>query len=182
MIKTWIIVAGTGIITAVSWRSLGHTRSHGFSRFFAFEAILVMIVMNSPSWFDDPFSIRQMISWLMLSGAFLLAIHGFQLLHKVGRPQKATSESPNLSFENTSTLVTVGAYRFIRHPLYASLLLLAWGAGLKVVSPLSAGLTIGATAFLVATAKAEERENITRFGEAYREYMSRTRLFIPYIL
>ena len=37
-------------------------------------------------------------------------------------------------FESTTTLVTAGAYRYIRHPLYESGLMLAWGAALKAPS------------------------------------------------
>jgi len=39
-----------------------------------------------------------------------------------------------------------------------------------------------ASASLLATAKAEEAENISRFGPAYRDYMARSRLFIPFVL
>ena len=84
--------------------------------------------------------------------------------------------------ENTSTLVTVGAYRLIRHPLYASLLALVSCAYLK--NPLAiAGivLALGASSFLVATSIAEESENLMGFGAAYAAYMKRTRRFIPFL-
>ena len=48
----------------------------------------------------------------------------------------------NLAFENTVKLVEVGLYRFIRHPMYASLLLLAWGAFLKHPLFLTFGLAL----------------------------------------
>jgi protein-S-isoprenylcysteine O-methyltransferase Ste14 len=38
-----------------------------------------------------------------------------------------------------------------------------------------------ATLFLIATAKADERECIRFFGVSYQEYMKRTKMFIPYI-
>jgi protein-S-isoprenylcysteine O-methyltransferase Ste14 len=38
-----------------------------------------------------------------------------------------------------------------------------------------------ATAFLVATAKVEEAEDLRHFGTAYQEYMGRTRMFIPFL-
>lgn len=39
---------------------------------------------------------------------------------------------------------------------------------------------LGATGFLLATAKVEEAENIGYFGTAYRAYMKRTKMFIPF--
>jgi len=55
------------------------------------------------------------------------------------------------------------------------------GVALKHVTPGRIALAIIATGFLVATAKVEERENIERFGEEYRTYMTRTRRFIPFL-
>jgi len=85
-------------------------------------------------------------------------------------------------WENTERLVTTGIYRYIRHPMYSSLLFLAWGAFLKSVSITTFVLTGVATLSLVAAAKAEEEENVTRFGQAYKVYMKRTRRFVPFVL
>jgi protein-S-isoprenylcysteine O-methyltransferase Ste14 len=35
---------------------------------------------------------------------------------------------------------------------------------------------------LAATAKVEEREDVARFGDEYREYMRRTRRFVPFVV
>ena len=76
----------------------------------------------------------------------------------------------------------VGAYHWIRHPLYASLLTLSWSAYLKEPFEIaSIVLTLGASGFLITTAIAEERENLLRFGAAYAEYMKRTRRFVPFV-
>ena len=94
----------------------------------------------------------------------------------IGRPAPTAVPTANLPIENTTTLVTVGAYRWIRHPLYASLLALACCAWLK--DPLGAGsmaLAVGSGGCLLATAIAEEKENLQRFGAAYAEYMKSTR-------
>ena len=75
---------------------------------------------------------------------------------------------PLLCFEKTTQLVTTGAFKYIRHPLYSSLLLLAWGVFFKRPSWVGAGVALGATAFLLATAKVEELENIRYFGATYQ--------------
>ncbi|MEK7249602.1 MAG: isoprenylcysteine carboxylmethyltransferase family protein, partial [Bacteroidota bacterium] len=137
------------------------------------ELVLILILINVEHWFNEPFSVLHVFSWLALLASLLLAIHGFYLLRVIGRPQG--------SFEDTTKLVTLGAYKYIRHPLYCSLLLGAWGAFLKDVSPLSIGLVIAASAFLVETAKVEETENVKRFGQEYADYMKETKMFIPFL-
>jgi protein-S-isoprenylcysteine O-methyltransferase Ste14 len=42
-------------------------------------------------------------------------------------------------------------------------------------------MTLGASGFLLATALAEEGENLKRFGAAYADYKKRTRRFIPFV-
>lgn len=160
-------------ILALSWGSLLHPRTHGFYRFFAFEAILVLVLTNLAYWFRQPFSPLQLLSWLLLLASLLLAAHSFWLLRRVGKPQGR--------IENTAVLVASGAYHYIRHPLYASLLLFALGAFLKHPSPAGIGLLPGIVAFLIATAKVEEGENLRRFGTLYADYMKATRMFIPFL-
>ena len=172
-IKLVIFAIVSGGIIFVSWTSFRNPRSHGFYRFFAFESTLVLILLNLDNWFRDPFSIHQIVSWLLLLCSIVLAAHGFYLLHVIGRPKSG--------IKSTTTLVMVGAYKYIRHPLYSSLLFLAWGVFFKDVSLLGGILTSVATAFLIVTAKMEEAENIQKFGVEYAAYMKTTRMFIPFL-
>ncbi len=166
----------------MSWRPLRSLRSHGFYRFFAFELLAALVLLNVPVWFRDPLSARQLASWCLGAASIGLAVEGFRLLRLVGGPAPAAARDANLAFENTTTLVTVGAYRFIRHPLYASLVALAWCAYLKdPLAPVGTALTLAASGFLAATAAAEERENLEAFGAPYAAYMTRTKRFIPFL-
>jgi protein-S-isoprenylcysteine O-methyltransferase Ste14 len=174
MIKPVLFVFVSILIVMFSWPYLSDRRSHGFYRFFAFECILALVLLGSGRWFQEPFIPRQILSWLLLLGSLFMALHGFFLLVARGKPQG--------SFENTTRLVTVGAYRYIRHPLYASLLLLTWGAFLKQPDLLNSALMLAATAFLIATTRMEEAENLAHFGEEYAHYMSTTKMFIPWLL
>jgi protein-S-isoprenylcysteine O-methyltransferase Ste14 len=99
----------------------------------------------------------------------------------MGEQDAQRDDAPMLDFEKTTTLVTTGVYRYIRHPLYSSLFLLGWGIFFKDPSWFGGGLAAAATLLLVATAKMEERENLRYFGAEYREYMQRTKLFVPFI-
>jgi protein-S-isoprenylcysteine O-methyltransferase Ste14 len=181
-VRVAIFLAASGAFILLSWRPLRDLRSHGFYRFFAFEFLSALILLNAPVWFRDPLSARQLVSWFLGAVSIGLAIEGFRLLRAIGRPAPTATRSANLAFENTTTLVTVGAYRLIRHPLYASLLALVWCAYLK--EPLAIGgmvLALSASGFLIATAVAEERENLKSFGAPYAAYMKRTRRFVPFV-
>jgi protein-S-isoprenylcysteine O-methyltransferase Ste14 len=175
MIKFIIFAIASVIIIWVSWAPLQvrDRRSHGFFRFFAWESILALILLNVEYWFTEPFSMPQFISWLLLCASLFLVVHGVHLLRVIGKPRG--------QFENTTALVKLGAYRFIRHPLYSSLLLLTWGVFFKHLSLLGSVLALVATAFLVATARIEEMENMNKFGEDYAAYMKTTKMFIPFV-
>ncbi len=167
----WIVFAVVSLgIVFISWKSLPKPRSHGFYRFFAFELLLILLLSNIDYWIEDPYSLYQLISWVLLSASLILAIHGFYLLRVIGKPQTAVQGSSDFGFENTANLVTIGAYNYIRHPLYTSLLLMDWGIFFKHRTLLSGSLALGVSAFLIATAKAEEKENLDRFGEEYSRY------------
>ncbi|MFN2270461.1 MAG: methyltransferase family protein [Anaerolineae bacterium] len=171
----------TACFAYLSRASLRAPRSHGFYRFFAWEVILILVLLNIDAWFREPFSWHQLISWLLLTFSAVLVIVGVFLLQRMGEPDAQRDDAPMVAFEKTTTLVTRGAYRYIRHPLYSSLLFLAWGVFFKAPCWLAGMLATVATLFLVATARVEEAENLRFFGEAYREYIKRTKMFIPFL-
>lgn len=177
-----LFVAASAAILWLSRRPLRDPRSHGFYRFFAFEFLAVLILLNMPRWFHDPLSPLQLVSWFCGAASIALAMEGFRLLRVLGRPSPVRPPGATLGFENTTTLVTAGIYRWIRHPMYASLLALDGCAYLK--DPFAAGSLVaglGAAGFLIATAVAEERENLVRFGPEYAAYMKGTRRFVPFL-
>ncbi len=181
ILKIAIFATATAAILYISRASLRSRGSHGFYRFFAWEAILALTVLNVEYWFDEPFSVPQFVSWACLAVSLFLVIHGVRLLHAIGEPNAARNDAALIGLEKTTTLVTVGAYKYIRHPLYSSLLFLTWGVFLKSPSLVGGCLALLATLFLTATARVEETENISYFGAAYREYMEHTRMFIPFV-
>lgn len=171
-----ILIPGTILIIIFSWfLSIKHKRYHGVIRFFSFESIFILVLINSPVWFKNPFSINQVISWILLILSIYFAIAGFMLLSNLGKPQGG-------NFENTSVIVKAGLYKYIRHPLYLSLFLVGTGAMLKNTEIFQ--LFLG-TVNLIAiwlTARVEENEMIAKFGNDYRNYMLETKMFIPFIL
>ena len=181
LIRTIVFIGVTVLLAYLSRAALLNPRSHGFCRFFAWESILGLILMNLPVWSLDPLAPHQLVSWVCLITSIVMAIQGFRLLHLVGKPTAARTDSELFGFEKTSSLVTVGLYGYIRHPLYAALLFLAWGAFLKEFSIPGILLISSASIFLFFTAKLDEAECLKYFGPAYKDYMGRTKNFVPFL-
>lgn len=168
------LITGTILIALFSWYySVKYGRYHGIPRFFSFESIFILVVLNLKTWFHNPFSTLQLASWICLISSAYMGITGFLLLWKRGNPIK--------NLENTTVLVRSNLYRFIRHPLYSSLLLAGTGVMLKYPAPLQIALGMVNIIALYFTAKIEEKELIEKFGDEYSEYMKETKMFIPYI-
>jgi len=179
--QTILFIVATTFLFFISRKSLLHLDAHGFYRFFVFECTMACVVVNLPHWFCDPFSPEQIASWLFLLNSILLVILSYYFLSKFGGSAERKDTTTNFEFENTVKLVTEGIYKYIRHPMYGSLLFLVIGAFLKHVTPVTIALTVASLIFLILTAKIEEKENIKFFGVAYEEYMEKTKMFIPFI-
>ncbi len=168
-----VLICGTVVLVLFSWYfSIRDKRYHGISRFFSFESIFILFLLNWRVWFRDPFSLYQVISWILLIASIYPVIAGFLLLKKSGKSED--------SLENTTVLIKSGIYKYIRHPLYCSLLLLGTGIMFKDMGLLQliAGIVNLVAVFI--TAKIEEKEMIAKFGKQYIEYMQETKMFIPY--
>jgi protein-S-isoprenylcysteine O-methyltransferase Ste14 len=179
--KTILFIACTLVLALISWRSLRNPRVHGFYRFFAFEGILMLAFLNFDAWFWDPFTWVQIVSWILLSASAYFVLAGVLELHTRGAPVPVPPGGTDLPFEHTTVLITSGVYRYVRHPMYLSLLLLTWGIALKDPASLQVSVAIANTMFLLKTAEIEERENIAKFGGAYEAYRSRSWRFFPHV-
>ncbi len=175
-----VFLLGSAGLVFVSRQSLLNVRAHGFYRFFAWEILLALFLFNLHGWFDEPLAWHQLISWFLLIASIPLVLIGVGVLHTTSK--SASREDPSLlGLEKTSKLVTAGLYRYIRHPMYSSLLCLGWGLVFKSPSWLDTGLALLCTIFLFLTARTEEQEDIAFFGDEYQEYMKHSKMFIPFI-
>jgi len=178
-IKVIIFTLASAGFIWVSWPSLRNFRSHGFYRLFAWQSILILILLNIDYWLTNPFGIYQIISWLLLTNSLYLVIYGYLSLRRSLKSYGMRDDPLLKSIERTSVLVTDGAYRYIRHPIYSAGLFGTWGIFFKRPSLASVCLSMTATALLIITAKMEEAENIIFFGNKYQKYMERTKMLIP---
>jgi protein-S-isoprenylcysteine O-methyltransferase Ste14 len=103
-----------------------------------------------------------------------LAVRGWAVLTLGG------SFSTYVQVEAEQTVVTRGPYRWVRHPAYTGLLLIAMGFGIGAAHWLS--LMICAIVPLLGVLpriKVEESELVRVLGDRYRSYQQQTRRLVP---
>ncbi len=182
MLEWPFFIAGTVVLAYLSRASLRAPKSHGFFRFFAWELMLILLAMSHGRWGNTVSTPDQIASVVMMNISLLLVFSGYLSLFMFGKHDANRDDACLLLIEKTTRLVTRGLYRYIRHPIYSSLLFLDWGLFFKEMSWLSAGISFLASIFLLLASRAEENENIDYFGSQYQKYMASTKLFIPFLL
>ena len=133
----------------------------------------VHIFTHLLSMFD--YALPRWTSWPALLVFALSLVLRFKAQQDLG-----ASWSSTIELADTHHLVTSGIYGYIRHPIYASLIL--WSLAQPVLlQNLIAGLAgICAVALIwIVRVPAEERMMRDRFGEAYSEYIRRTGKLLP---
>lgn len=182
MIELAVFIVLSIPLVIISYRSILIPGSHGFNRFFGWEGTLWLAISNIRYWFIDPTGIKQLISWVFLFYSLYLVIAGVILLKKKGKAQQSRSDTALFEFEKTTRLVETGLYRRIRHPLYGSLIFLSWGIFLKHPSYFLLVVSLFSTVMYYMTALKDEKECIVYFGDRYIDYMTRTKMFVPFLI
>jgi protein-S-isoprenylcysteine O-methyltransferase Ste14 len=97
-----------------------------------------------------------------------------------GRLYLKNNWADHVRIYDDQTLITTGPYRWVRHPLYASLIWMFYGAALAYLNPLAAIET--ALIFIPAMhyrSNQEERALAATFQQRYTAYRQRTGRFFP---
>jgi protein-S-isoprenylcysteine O-methyltransferase Ste14 len=89
--------------------------------------------------------------------------------------------TPVIQLRRDHQLIRTGPYRYIRHPVYTAILLVALGGTLFFLSLPVGVLTVLLFGLAYYRARLEEAllASPEGFGETYREYMGRTGRFLP---
>lgn len=98
-----------------------------------------------------------------LAGVLLIAV-GWAQIHRAGG------------------MVQNGIYRYIRHPQYTGIFLFTAGWILHWPSVITLAIWPVLIAAYVWLSRMEERMAIEEFGDAYRDYMARSKRFIPWVV
>lgn len=131
-----------------------------------------------PRWVA--FAQVELPAWIRLAGAPLaiagLALFKWMFIH-LGLNVTSTS-MPRAQ----ATLITSGPYRWVRHPMYSTVLILVLAVTLLTANLVVAFGGLGMFALLIARSRLEEQRLVEKFGDAYRAYQRRTGRVVPRVL
>jgi len=156
-------------------RATSRARPHGRRRapvvvnFAAFGAYVPSLLAFSGS------SAGSAALMLAMSGALLAGVGAALVVRSRAELGAAWSFVPKA--DQGTGLVTTGPYRFVRHPIYLGLALLAMGEALAFASWPALTIVVSAVIpTLVWRARSEERLLSCTFGDRYTVYRQRTRM------
>lgn len=86
-----------------------------------------------------------------------------------------------MSVKESPELVTSGPYAYVRHPIYAGVILALLGSGLAT-SVLWLAISLAMAGYFVYAAYREEALLAREFPDAYPAYRARTRMLVPFLL
>ena len=104
------------------------------------------------------------LSFVFIGGGFWLISAGWQRLYEA---------------QKRRGLATGGVYARMRHPQYAGFILIMFGFLLQWPTILTLAMFPVLVVMYVRLAKAEERDTLAEFGDAYANYMKDVPAFIP---
>jgi protein-S-isoprenylcysteine O-methyltransferase Ste14 len=112
-----------------------------------------------------PLPVQIIFGIILVVTAFFLARAGMKIVFNTPR------EKPGVIRE--------GLFRFVRHPIYFSEILVYLGLLFFRLSLAAAFIWVIAIAFLTCISRYEEKLLVARFGDDYRQYMKDVRMFLP---
>lgn len=139
--------------------------------------LLPLVYLFTPALAFADYPLPAFVPWI---GAVLMALSLW--LFWRSHADLGRNWSVSLELREGHELVTGGVYGHIRHPMYAAIWLWAFAQGMLLANWLAGWLIVPAFAVMyLLRVSREERLMCESFGEAYREYMSRTGRLFPRI-
>lgn len=136
----------------------------------------VLLHVAVPSWMHwASLPLPEWVRWIGVGAGLLVMPAAHWVLHTLGR-----NVSETVLTKDEHELVTNGPYRWIRHPLYTTGIVLFSALGLVAASWFILGWTLVALAGVRGVViPREEQELLVRFGGEYEEYIRRTGAMLP---
>jgi protein-S-isoprenylcysteine O-methyltransferase Ste14 len=181
-----IVVTACWAVFVVTWAIAALFTKRTLERRWSWGTLLSVLaivvawrLMRHPQAFDTArlWEPTPALQWL----AALVVIAGL-VVTLWARAALGRNWSGTVTFKQDHELIVSGPYRFVRHPIYSGLLLMALGSG--ILSGWRSGFLAVAVLFVGFWLKlrVEERLMEQHFPEAYPDYRRRTRALIPFLL
>ena len=146
---------------------------------------VIILVVFSIWWVSIPldavrFHLSQMPTWLHVVGVLVL-LSSFYLMFLTFRENPYLSSVVRIQEDRGHTVVSTGPYRYVRHPLYTSALLLFLGSALLLGSWI--GVLLGILLEGILAGRAVREERVLQKGlEGYDAYVAQVRWrLIPHV-
>jgi protein-S-isoprenylcysteine O-methyltransferase Ste14 len=151
-------------------------------------ALAVVAVLLQPA--GKPLFVLDGILRLAVTTAALLAVAGFVWgvhalrtfdllgLRPIRQHLRGDGDQPSITEPSANILVVRGPYRWVRHPLYSCVIVLLWANPAMSLDRLM--LAAVWTTWILIGALLEERDLISDFGDAYRQYRAQVPILIPW--
>ena len=135
----------------------------------------VFVYLINPRWMSwSQIDLPEWARWLGAGMGVLADLLAYWVLSNLGN-----NVSPTVRTRSEATLVTSGPYRWVRHPLYTMGMMAYLGFALLSENWFIALMAVIGFVLLVLRTPLEEAGLIEKFGDAYRQYMTRTGRFLP---
>ncbi len=181
---TWIVVLVYWVWAARSAKPAQQQERFAKRLLVYWLPLLVAALLLGPGeWFGHTLLREQFVphTTLVYSLGLATAVFG-AALSILSRILLGSNWSATVQVKQEHELITIGPYRFVRHPIYTGLLLLFLGNAVMVGD--WRGLLAVAIVFVSFWRKLrlEELWRAGHFGEPYRLYQARTKALIPAVL
>ncbi len=134
-----------------------------------------LVYLLNPAWMAwSKVGLPEWVRWLGVGLGVLCVLGIYWLFSSIG-----SGITPTSATRAEHKLVTRGPYRWIRHPLYTFGSLLFLSFGMMADNWFIAALGILAFIAMASRTPKEEANLIEKFGDEYRDYMSRTGRYFP---
>ena len=142
--------------------------------FFLFGPIIAYAAApRAMTWAS--FSLPEPVRWFGVIAGLLTIPMVAWVLRSLGH-----NVSETVLTKRDHALVTTGPYRWLRHPLYTTAMVLFLSLGLVLASWFVLGMAAVSALFIrLVVIPAEERQLIAKFGDRYRAHMLRTGRLLP---
>lgn len=139
-------------------------------------AVIAACAASYMPWFTIPYPVvAAALGTIMLMAGAVLRRYCLNALGK--------SFTGTVIVSQDQRIVQHGVYRLVRHPSYTAAFLMFTGLGLALDSWISVAILFLIHCYLYGIRVAvEEKALLETLGQPYREYMSRTKRFIPFVI
>jgi len=134
--------------------------------------VTYMVDPSRMAWSSMPIPL-----WLRWAGVAVGAASGCLLVWTLVNLGKNLTDT--VVTRKAHTLVTVGPYRWVRHPFYDAVALAVLANSLVAANWFLLATGALLMTMMVIRTRREEAHLLARFGDAYRSYMNRTGRFFP---